>query len=75
MTTSAAGLVANLNATLDVTTIPASAFAPITFSEFATGTRITDQYIDKGIIFGGDSPFISPDGANPTSPVLAGSPR
>ncbi|MFB3061391.1 MAG: hypothetical protein ACE10C_08500 [Candidatus Binatia bacterium] len=47
----------------------------ITFSEFPVGTSISDQYSDRGIIFGGDSPFISTDGANPTSPVLSGSPR
>ncbi len=46
----------------------------ITFSEFPLGTYITDQYSNRGIIFGGDSPFISPDGANPTSPVLSGTP-
>ena len=42
----------------------------ITFSEFPGGTYITDQYADIGIIFGGDSPYIGPDGSNPTSPVL-----
>ena len=47
----------------------------ITFSEFSSGTKITDQYADRGIIFKGDSPFITSDGANPTSPVLSGSPR
>ncbi len=47
----------------------------ITFSEFSNGTYITDQYANKGIIFKGDSPFITSDGSNPTSPVLSGSPR
>ena len=47
----------------------------ITFSEFPVGTFISDQYSDRGIIFGGDNPFISTDAANPTSPVLSGSPR
>jgi len=46
----------------------------VTFSEFSVGTSITDQYKDVGIIFGGSSPFISPDEANPTSPVLSGTP-
>ncbi|WP_413110427.1 hypothetical protein [Thaumasiovibrio sp. DFM-14] len=46
----------------------------ITFSEFSSGTSITGQYRDKGVVFGGDAPFITPDGANPTSPVLSGSP-
>lgn len=47
----------------------------ITFSEYPVDTYITDQYADLGIIFGGDDPFISSDGSNPTSPVLSGSPR
>jgi uncharacterized repeat protein (TIGR01451 family) len=46
----------------------------ITFSEFPVGTYITDQYSNRGIIFGGDSPFISTDRSNPTSPVLSGTP-
>lgn len=46
----------------------------ITFSEFPEGTSISDQYSQQGILFGGDSPFITSDGANPTSPVLSGSP-
>src|SRR5688572_8837112 len=46
----------------------------ITFSEFPNGTPITDQYAEKGVVFGGDSPFIAEDGSNPTSPVLSGSP-
>lgn len=47
----------------------------ITFSEFPIDTSISNQYSSRGIIFGGDSPFISPDGSNPTSPVLSGTPR
>lgn len=47
----------------------------ITFSEFPIGTSIYTQYQDVGIIFGGSGPFISTDGANPTSPVLSGTPR
>jgi hypothetical protein len=35
---------------------------------------ITNQYQPRGILFGGDSPFISPDRSNPTSPVLSGTP-
>jgi len=46
----------------------------ITFSEFPVNTAITTQYQGDGIIFGGSSPFITNDGANPTSPVLSGSP-
>jgi hypothetical protein len=46
----------------------------IHFDEFSQGTAITDQYRDLGVIF--DSPvFISSDGANPTSPVLSGTPQ
>lgn len=47
----------------------------ITFSEYPVGTQITNQYADHGILFGGDNPFISTDGSNPTSPVLSGTPR
>jgi len=47
----------------------------ITFSEFPTGTTISNQYANRGVIFGGDSPFISNDDSNPTSPVLSGTPR
>lgn len=47
----------------------------ITFSEFSNGTAISDQYANKGIIFSGDSPFITEDGSNSTAPVLSGSPR
>jgi hypothetical protein len=47
----------------------------ITFDEFPIGTAITDQYKLQGIIFGGDNPFITTDGGNPTSPVLSGTPR
>jgi hypothetical protein len=46
----------------------------ITFSEFRLGTAITTQYQPRGIVFGGDSPYIETDGANPTSPVLSGTP-
>jgi hypothetical protein len=47
----------------------------ITFSEFPVGTHISNQYADKGIIFGGDDPFIATDVSNPTSPVLSGTPQ
>src|SRR5690348_14286516 len=46
----------------------------ITFSEYPAGTAISNQYANKGIIFGGSTPFITPDGSNPTSPVLSGTP-
>lgn len=49
----------------------------ITFSEFAVGTNISSQYLDKGVLFasGAGTPFISPDGSNPTAPVLSGTPQ
>lgn len=46
----------------------------LTFSEFGIGTSITRQYADLGVVFSGGT-FITSDGANPTSPVLSGSPR
>ncbi|HRC85376.1 MAG TPA: dockerin type I domain-containing protein [Thermoanaerobaculia bacterium] len=46
----------------------------ITFSEFPLGTQIRTQYASRGVIFGGDSPFITSDSCNRTSPVLSGSP-
>jgi|GEM_PF-6417644 len=63
------------NADLDQIRAVRSEEALITFSEFPNGTYITDQYADHGIIFGGDNPFITSDSANPTSPVLSGSPK
>lgn len=58
-------------------TRPASAaVTTITFSEFPIGTFINAQYSPQGVIFtgSGNGPFITPDGANPTSPVLSGDP-
>lgn len=46
----------------------------ITFSEFPRDTAISNQYLSKGILFGGNRPFITTDRANPTSPVLSGTP-
>jgi hypothetical protein len=46
----------------------------ITFGEYALGTHIGTQYANRGIVFAGDDPYIWTDGANPTSPVLSGSP-
>ncbi len=46
----------------------------ITFSEYPMWTAISNQYESQGIIFNGDSPFITSDGANPTSPILSGTP-
>jgi hypothetical protein len=46
----------------------------ITFSEHPLNTAITDQYQDRGFVFGGDNPFITTDRSTPNSPVLSGSP-
>jgi hypothetical protein len=50
--------------------LPLGASDVITFDEYPLGTNITGQYQDVGIIFGGDGPVISMDGAMPTQPVL-----
>jgi hypothetical protein len=63
-----------VNAEIDRLQQDEQAFDTITFSEFPVGTYITYQYSDRGIIFGGDSPYIYKDGSNPTSPVLTGTP-
>jgi len=50
----------------------------LTFSEYPTNTTITNQYESDGILFSGDSedsnfaPYITSDGAQPTTPVLTG---
>lgn len=61
--------VLGINARLDVSTL--------TFSEFPVGTPITNQYAGLGVTFSssGGSPFITNDSANPTSPVLSGTPQ
>lgn len=50
----------------------------ITFSEFALGTVITNQYAGDGVTFAGATPFTGPiienDAAMPTSPVLSPNP-
>jgi RHS repeat-associated protein len=53
----------------------ASVIDTITFSELPVGVPVSTQYQGAGIIFGGDNPFISTDGSNPTSPVLSGTPQ
>lgn len=54
---------------------PAAAPVTITFSEFSVGTTITTQYVSQGIDFSSASAFIATDSANPTSPVLSGTPQ
>lgn len=46
----------------------------LTFSEFPLGTQVREQYVQRGIRFAGDTPFIAEDGAQPTTPVLSGTP-
>lgn len=46
----------------------------ITFDEFALGTDIDDDYTDRGVVFTSDV-FTSIDEANPTAPVLSGTPK
>lgn len=47
----------------------------VNFSEFPIGTKISTQYQNIGIIFGGSGPYITTDKGNPTSPVLSGTPE
>ncbi|MGH8924602.1 MAG: hypothetical protein ACRDWA_08225 [Acidimicrobiia bacterium] len=62
------------DAAAEPTVTPLATSSFITFDEFPIGTFITNQYEPQGITFGGDSPFITSDSSNPTSPVLSGSP-
>lgn len=52
--------------------------ATINFDEFAVSTPISNQYLGLGVWFSNydtlNFPVIAVDGANPTSPVLSGSP-
>lgn len=52
-----------------------TANAVITFSEYPTGTAISNQYAAQGVLFTGGTktpglPIIDPDGAMPGSPIL-----
>lgn len=47
----------------------------ITFDEVPLGTVITDQYINRGVVFAAhEKAFTTSDGANVNSPVLSGTP-
>lgn len=50
----------------------------ITFDEYPVGTSISNQYLGSGVWFSNwdtpNFPVIAADAANPTSPVLSGSP-
>lgn len=59
---------------LMVLALPAFA-TTLTFSEFAVGTVITNQYAPQGVLFSGVSaPIIADDFAMPGSPVLSPNP-
>jgi len=52
-----------------------TANAVITFSEYPTGTAVSNQYAAQGVLFTGGTktpglPIIDPDGAMPGSPIL-----
>lgn len=47
----------------------------ITFSEVPLYSSVTNQYVQRGILFGGDNPFTTMDGSNDTSPVISGTPQ
>ena len=46
----------------------------IAFDEYALGESISDGYLDRGVVFTSDV-FLSDDTANPTAPVLSGTPK
>lgn len=48
--------------------------AAIAFDDYALDTTITTEYESRGVVFTSDV-FTSIDNANPTAPVLSGSPR
>lgn len=45
----------------------------ITFDEYGSGTTVTTQYADRGVVFTSNV-YVTGDGSNPTSPVLSGVP-
>jgi hypothetical protein len=54
-----------------------AAIITLTFSEFAVGTVITNQYLPQGVVFAaltGNDPIIADDGAMPNTPVLSPNP-
>ncbi|RLQ20832.1 RHS repeat protein [Seongchinamella sediminis] len=46
----------------------------ISFSELPVDALVSDQYRDRGIVFGGSGPVITTDAAVASSPVLTGTP-
>src|SRR3974390_1698677 len=72
--------IGSLAALVLIATVPASLPASattLTFSEFAVGTVVTNQYAPQGVVFSGltgNAPIIANDGAMPGFPVLIPTP-
>jgi lysophospholipase L1-like esterase len=47
---------------------------PLPLGDLADGTYVTKQFDQDGIVFSGQSPFITDDGASDVNPTLSGSP-
>ncbi|MGH3155811.1 MAG: putative Ig domain-containing protein [Streptosporangiaceae bacterium] len=47
---------------------------PLPLGDLALGTYVTNQFAKDGIIFSGQSPFITDDGSSDVNPTLSGSP-
>jgi len=71
-TTSARG--AYSDAVRPVSAIAEADPGAISFDELPLYTSVTDQYASRGVVFTSDV-FTSPDTANPTAPVLSGTPK
>jgi lysophospholipase L1-like esterase len=48
--------------------------APLPLDSLALGTYVTNQFAKDGIIFSGQSPFITDDGSSDVNPTISGSP-
>src|SRR5579859_4019526 len=48
--------------------------APLPLGSLPLGTFVTDQFDKDGILFSGQSPFITNDGSSSVNPTLSGSP-
>jgi hypothetical protein len=49
--------------------------APLPLGNLPLGTYVTSQFADDGIIFSGQSPFITDDSSSDVNPVMSGSPQ
>jgi hypothetical protein len=47
---------------------------PLPLGDLAQGTYVTNQFAKDGIVFSGQSPFITDDGSSDVNPTLSGSP-